>query len=68
MNEVAEPDELLTVVCCPGCEQHSLAGDVVLAGAPDDGTVDQLACPRCGTRVGAAHFHDYASLEVADYE
>jgi len=64
---MSHPDELLTVAYCPGCELVSLAGDCKTGDHPQDGTGDQLFCPRCGTRLSADHFHDYVDKGVVDH-
>jgi hypothetical protein len=61
-----EPDEIVTLAHCPGCEQLTLPAD--LTDGARDGPSDQLFCSRCGTRVNAESFHDYANLEVATYD
>jgi len=62
-----EPDEILTVANCPGCEQPTLAGDLE-APSPGGTTGGQLVCPRCGTRIDAGMFYDYVDVRVVEYE
>ena len=61
------PDEVITLVYCPGCEQLSLAGDVEPVGHPTEGSGDQLGCPRCGARLNSESFFDYCDMQVVDY-
>jgi len=59
-----DPDDVVTLLYCPGCEMFSLAGDVVPAGHPSDDTGDQLECPRCEVRLNAGAFHDYINTDA----
>jgi len=68
MSELTDdPDEIVTLAYCYGCEQMSLAGDLETR-SPGGTTGDQLVCPRCSVRINAEMFHDYADLDVVDYE
>ena len=55
------PDEIVTLVHCPACEQLSIPTDL-------DADGDRQRCPRCGMAIGADDFYDYADLRVVDYE
>lgn len=59
-----QPPEVVTLLYCHGCERLSPAGDAQTYKSDPD----SLSCPRCGTKLAADSFHDYADLEVADYE
>lgn len=65
---IDEPDEVLTLYHCKGCEMVGVAGDVEQFGHPSDDTGDQLQCPRCGTRLNAESFYDYVDIRKVDYE
>jgi len=55
------PDEIITVAYCPACEQLTIPTDL-----DDEG--DRLRCQRCGMRLSAGDFYDYADLRVVDYD
>jgi len=65
---MSEPDELLTIYHCPGCEVNAMAAKtkVMLHEPRDKG--DQLCCGVCGTRLCAEDFHDYVNKEVSHYD
>lgn len=59
-----DPDEIITLAYCPGCEQETFPKDA--ANVHDLGT--QLHCPRCGTRLSADSLYDYVDIRTVDYE
>jgi hypothetical protein len=59
-----EPDEIITVAHCRGCEQLSFPGDLDQCGT---GPSDQVSCPRCGTKIAARDFFDYVEYRVVEY-
>jgi len=56
------PDEIIAVAFCRGCELMSLAGDLEPGRHPDEHTGDLLQCPRCGSKIAARDFFDYADM------
>jgi hypothetical protein len=66
MIEPDDPDEIITVLLCRGCDQLSFPGDLV--PATDNGRGSQLRCPRCGTIANAESFFDYVDIRTVDYE
>ena len=62
---IDDPDEVVTVAYCPGCEQLSFPADLAES---DTIASDQLCCARCGTKIAAADFFDYVDMRVVDYE
>lgn len=60
-----EPDDTITVVQCYGCEQLSFPADLQENGEVSS---SQLCCPRCGTKISARDFYDYAKPEGATNE
>ena len=64
---MTNPEEVLTLVYCRGCEMSSLAGDVKPSGHCSDDTGHQLECPRCNSRLNAESFHDYVDMRVVNY-
>lgn len=66
MDMTDEPDEVITVVQCVGCEGLSFPAD--LEGGDVDKSLSQLYCPRCGTQIKEECFSAYVDLRVVDYE
>jgi hypothetical protein len=60
-----DPDEIITVAHCRGCEQLSFAADLREAGETPS---TKLCCPRCGTVVRGDDYFDYADMRVVEYE
>jgi hypothetical protein len=60
-----DPDEIITVAHCRGCEQLSFAADLREAG---DSPSTRLSCPRCGTIIRAEDYFDYVDIRVVEYE
>jgi hypothetical protein len=65
-DHTEEPDELITLAYCPGCETLALPADLI---SKKDGYSEQsqLSCPRCGTRVSADNYYDYVEFTMTDY-
>lgn len=60
-----DPDELVTVARCPGCEQLSFPADLQ---ENHEVASTQVCCPRCGTKIAGVDFYDYVDYRVVEYE
>lgn len=66
-HDDSNPDEVVTVYHCYGCEMTDIAGNAERTGHVSDDTGDQLACGKCGVRLNADCFYDYVDIRVVDY-
>lgn len=56
-----EPDEIVTIAYCPACEQLAIPTDLEKDG-------EKFRCQRCGMKMSAGDFYDYADLRVVEYD